>query len=175
MNPYLYILSSSIYTDQWGQNWQRTFRRFKGRQRNRIWNAPSSGRAGGLPYASPLIVLSITLTSLTGYIYRHLAAGPPVEGLYAHYDVTEELGKGSFATVMKAMSKANGHWYAVKMIHNKNLRRSTKTVDATGHRVTVDASAALHKEVQILQRLQHPNICQLKEVFYEENYIRKSS
>ena len=103
-----------------------------------------------------------------------MAAGPPSEGLYAHYDVTEELGKGSFATVMKAMSKANGHWYAVKMIHNKNLKRSvTKHTNANGERITVDASAALHKEVQILQRLQHPNICQLKEVFYEENYIRK--
>ncbi|KIP06125.1 hypothetical protein PHLGIDRAFT_107386 [Phlebiopsis gigantea 11061_1 CR5-6] len=105
------------------------------------------------------------------FIYRHLAAGPPNEGLYANYDVTEELGKGSFATVMKAMSKANGHWYAVKMIHNKHLKRSATTLDANGRRITVDPSAALHKEVQILQRLQHPNICQLKEVFYEENYI----
>lgn len=111
----------------------------------------------------------------TGFIYRHLAAGPPNEGLYANYDVTEELGKGSFATVMKAMSKANGHWYAVKMIHNKHLKRSATTVDAAGRRITVDPSAALHKEVQILQRLQHPNICQLKEVFYEENYIRESA
>ena len=108
-----------------------------------------------------------------GFIYRHLAAGPPVEGLYAHYDITEELGKGSFATVMKAMCKENGHWYAVKMIQTKNLKRSMTKHHANGDRVTVDASIALHKEVQILQKLQHPNICQLKEVFYEENYVRE--
>jgi ser/thr/tyr protein kinase RAD53 len=101
-----------------------------------------------------------------------LAAGPPTQGLYAHYEITEELGKGSFATVMKALCRENGHWYAVKMIHNKNLKRSV-TKHINGHTVSVDPSKALHKEVQILQRLQHPNICQLKEVYYEENYVRK--
>ncbi len=29
----------------------------------------------------------------------------------------------------------------------------------------------LQKEVKILEKLKHPNICQLKEVFYEEDYI----
>ncbi|EKM54866.1 uncharacterized protein PHACADRAFT_259022 [Phanerochaete carnosa HHB-10118-sp] len=105
------------------------------------------------------------------FIYRHLAAGPPVEGLYAHYDITEELGKGSFATVMKAMCKENGHWYAVKMIQTKNLKRSMTKQHPNGDRVTVDASIALHKEVQILQKLRHQNICQLKEVFYDQNYV----
>lgn len=105
------------------------------------------------------------------FIYRHLAAGPPIEGLYAHYDITEELGKGSFATVMKAMCKENGHWYAVKMIQTKNLKRSMTKQQPNGDRVSVDASIALHKEVQILQKLQHPNICQLKEVFYEPDYV----
>ncbi|GJE90075.1 forkhead associated domain and Pkinase domain-containing protein [Phanerochaete sordida] len=105
------------------------------------------------------------------FIYRHLAGGPPVEGLYAHYDITEELGKGSFATVMKAMCKENGHWYAVKMIQTKNLKRSMTKQQANGDHITVDASLALHKEVQILQKLQHPNICQLKEVFYDPDYV----
>ena len=101
---------------------------------------------------------------LAGYIYRHLAGGPPTEGLYAHYELTEELGKGSFATVMKAMSKETGQWYACKMIHVKQLKASVKGQ-------LQDPALALHKEVQILERLQHPNICQLKEVFYEEYYI----
>ena len=106
------------------------------------------------------------------YIYRHLAARE-LTGIHAHYDMAHELGKGSFATVMKAMCKENGHWYAVKMIQTKNLKRSMTKQQPNGDRVTVDASMALHKEVQILQKLRHPNICQLKEVFYEENYVRK--
>ncbi|KAJ3553328.1 hypothetical protein NM688_g3677 [Phlebia brevispora] len=98
------------------------------------------------------------------FIYRHMAAGLPTEGLYAHYELVEELGKGSFATVMKAMSKATGQWYACKMIHVKQLKASVAGKIR-------DPAVALHKEVQILERLQHKNICQLKEVFYDPQYI----
>ncbi|KAI0692039.1 kinase-like domain-containing protein [Cytidiella melzeri] len=107
------------------------------------------------------------------FIYRHLAAGPPTEGLYAHYEVTEELGKGSFATVMKAMSKETGQWYAVKMIQINHVRAaaSMNQVDTSGTKSKPDPASTLHKEVKILERLKHPNICQLKEVFYEEQYI----
>lgn len=102
-----------------------------------------------------------------------MAAGPPTEGLYAHYDVTEELGKGSFATVMKAMSKETGQWYAVKMILMNHVKAAASIVqtDGSGTKSKPDPATALHKEVKILERLKHPNICQLKEVFYEEDYI----
>lgn len=106
-----------------------------------------------------------------------MAAGPPTEGLYAHYDVTEELGKGSFATVMKAMSKETGHFYAVKMIQVNHVRTapSVSEIDGSGARSKPDPAVALHKEVKILEQLKHPHICQLKEVFYEEHYISKSA
>ena len=133
---------------------------------------PQQGTEDYRTRQNPYIVMQSCSRVLLGFIYRHLAAGLPTQGLYAHYEITEELGKGSFATVMKAMSRENGHWYAVKMIHNKHLKRSMTKHINNGERVTVDASKALHKEVQILQRLTHPNICQLKEVFYEENYIQ---
>ena len=42
------------------------------------------------------------------YIFRFTAAGPPTAGLYAHYDIGTELGKGSFATVMSAISRETG-------------------------------------------------------------------
>ncbi|KAI0088050.1 kinase-like domain-containing protein [Irpex rosettiformis] len=108
------------------------------------------------------------------FIYRHLAAGPPTEGLYAHYDITEELGKGSFATVMKALCRESGKWFAVKMIamnHVKAAAHMTTTTDASGNRSRPDPTITLQKEVKILERLKHPNICQLKEVFYEDDYI----
>jgi ser/thr/tyr protein kinase RAD53 len=102
-----------------------------------------------------------------------MAAGPPTEGLYAHYEVTEELGKGSFATVMKAMSKETGQWYAVKMIHMNHVKAAANMTQAetNGTKNKPDAASSLHHEVKILERLKHPNICQLKEVFYEEHYI----
>ncbi|KAI0338234.1 kinase-like protein [Trametopsis cervina] len=107
------------------------------------------------------------------FIYRHLAAGPPTEGLHAHYNVTEELGKGSYATVMKAMSKETGQWYAVKMLPANQLKAaaSMAQVDESGTRSKPEPTITLQKEVKILERLKHPNICQLKEVFYEEHYI----
>jgi ser/thr/tyr protein kinase RAD53 len=41
------------------------------------------------------------------FIYRHLA---PVEftRIHAHYDMSHELGRGTFATVMKAMARNTG-------------------------------------------------------------------
>ena len=102
-----------------------------------------------------------------GFIYRHVAVAPAPDSLYAHYELTEELGKGAFATVMKAMSKATGQWYACKMIHIKQLRASVQ-----GR--LPDPAQALQKEVKILEQLHHPNICQLKEVFREDSYVSES-
>lgn len=91
------------------------------------------------------------------FVYRHTANGPPTEGLYAYYDLSNELGKGSFATVMKAMSRTTGEWFAVKMIHgNRNDHHVTRSTSFT-------------REITVMEQLKHPNICELKEVFYQEN------
>ncbi|KAL6303543.1 kinase-like domain-containing protein [Sparassis latifolia] len=99
------------------------------------------------------------------FVYRHLAGGPPLEGLYAHYQLHAELGKGSFATVMKAMNRDNGKWYAVKIIQsNKLLSKDQADPHNSEH-------AKLVREISILESLSHENICQLKEVFFEESNI----
>lgn len=106
---------------------------------------------------------------LIGYIFRNTASGPPQTGLYANYDLTKELGKGSFATVMQAMSKKNGQFYAVKMIQANKLR-GHHTPNAAG----IDGpseSAKWAREISIMQTLVHENICQLKEVFFESSNI----
>lgn len=92
----------------------------------------------------------------------------PLKGLYANYELTEELGKGSFATVMKVMSKSTGKWYACKMILKKQLKVSGSQ---KGKGKLKDPEVALMKEVKILERLEHRNICQLREVFKDEHYI----
>ena len=111
-----------------------------------------------------------------GFVFRHLAAGTPAEGLYAHYHLSEELGRGSFATVMKAMNRENGQWYAIKMIHASKLkavaaRRESRNND--GLRPEQPTLQGYEREINILEKLRHPNICQLREVFYEEHTISK--
>lgn len=95
------------------------------------------------------------------FIYRHTAAGPPQGGLHAQYDISHEIGKGSFATVMKAVSRATGQWYAIKVIQDNKVKRATANNNET----------AFAREISILERLHHRNICQMKEAFFEDNSI----
>ncbi|KAI0355786.1 Pkinase-domain-containing protein [Trametes cingulata] len=104
------------------------------------------------------------------FVYRHMASGPPSRGLHKFYDLMHELGKGSFATVMKALHKEEGKWYAVKMIQANKLRKGLSNATLNGVQ-TNDKSTNFAREINILERLQHPNICQLKEVFFESYSI----
>ena len=109
----------------------------------------------------------LTSCRSAGFVYRHTAAGPPTEGLYAYYDISTELGKGSFATVMKAMSRTTGDWFAVKMInHSKALRNGEP---AGGNNTNAARTSSFAREISIMEKLKHPNICELKEVFFQEN------
>ncbi|KAI0369628.1 Pkinase-domain-containing protein [Pilatotrama ljubarskyi] len=104
------------------------------------------------------------------FVYRHMASGPPSRGLHKFYDLMHELGKGSFATVMKALHKEEGKWYAVKMIQANKLRKGLSNASLNGAQ-TNDKSTNFAREINILERLHHPNICQLKEVFFESYSI----
>ncbi|KAG2046644.1 Pkinase-domain-containing protein [Suillus hirtellus] len=95
------------------------------------------------------------------FIYRHTAAGSPRGGLHAQYDISHEIGKGSFATVMKAVSRATGQWYAIKVIQDHKVKRATAN----------NNEMAFAREISILERLHHRNICQMKEAFFEDNSI----
>ncbi|KAJ6625380.1 kinase-like domain-containing protein [Mycena sp. CBHHK59/15] len=84
------------------------------------------------------------------YIYRDLTLAGQRRELLRHYRVrNEELGRGSFGVVHRAYHKATNGWVAVKMIAN-----TTATVD---------------REISIMKTLHHPNICQLLEVFRNED------
>lgn len=96
-----------------------------------------------------------------GFIFRLMSGSPPTDGLHVYYDVTNELGKGSFATVMKAIERSTGVWYAIKIITEKPSRHGNNR-------------NAFKREIDIMKKLKHPNICELKEVFYQDNGISKS-
>ncbi|KAF8143363.1 kinase-like domain-containing protein [Mycena galopus ATCC 62051] len=94
------------------------------------------------------------------FIFRDLVPGVVKRALYNSYDISIELGKGSFATVYKALHKASGQWVAIKVIHETN-RHNAPASDA--------AQTRQNREIHVMETIQHPNICQLREVFRNAN------
>ena len=115
-------------------------------------------------------------------MFRFTAFGPPREGLWAHYDVSHELGTGSFATVHKALSRRTGEFVAVKMIRSNKLAAplpadANRDGDRSVNAATNNRTASFAREINILKDLRHQNICQLIETFWtaaeicEDNYF----
>ncbi|KAK0213283.1 kinase-like domain-containing protein [Desarmillaria ectypa] len=94
------------------------------------------------------------------YIFRIVAGGDKLEGVYVDYEVAHELGKGAFATVVKAMSRKTGEWVAVKMIREKRPQGSTSVTTT---------QTQLNREINIMASLSHPNICAMKNVYYHQD------
>ena len=105
-------------------------------------------------------------------MFRNLCLHTPDRGLHSKYDLQHELGRGSFATVMKALHRKTGEWYAVKIIQASKLRRGFSGASVQGLQAD-DKASNFAREINILERLQHRNICQLKEVFLERYNISK--
>ncbi|EIW77642.1 kinase-like protein [Coniophora puteana RWD-64-598 SS2] len=97
------------------------------------------------------------------YIYRHIATPPTPGTLYALYDVGYELGRGSFGVVMSGVARATGVWHAIKMIRPpKELIEAYPHDEEARNKVT-----KFLREVQILEQLDHKNICKLEEAFFQ--------
>ena len=69
------------------------------------------------------------------------------------------------------MNKGSGKWYAMKMIPVDSLQQGLAEGEV-GVRTT--HSNVVLREVEILEKLHHPNICQLKEVFLECGRLSES-
>ncbi|KAI0737333.1 kinase-like domain-containing protein, partial [Daedaleopsis nitida] len=104
------------------------------------------------------------------FIFRHKASRAPKTGIDSVYDLVHVLGRGSFGTVMKALHRQEGKWYAVKQIPTSKLRK-TMTVASMREISPENTPTALKREIEIMQRLEHPNICQFKEVLYDAKNI----
>ena len=80
--------------------------------------------------------------------------------IYALYDICDELGAGTYATVRRAVNKETGEEVAVKIIDKKRFRLLP----------SFDLSSLL-REAEVLQKLSHPFIISLKDLFQTENTL----
>lgn len=119
-----------------------------------VLRIPSGRKPTTIVIVFSLPIFRTSVFTVIGYIYRFTATGlPPTHGVYASYDFANPLGTGSFGTVMRAVHRATETWYAIKMIRPKGTLKHTKQ---------------FMREIDIMERLQHPNICQLKEWFIDD-------
>ena len=79
---------------------------------------------------------------------------PSLRMLKAYYKINKVIGKGAFGTVFKAFELCSGRRVAIKQIkidsHNKNL---------------------VLKEIDVLKKVEHPNIVNYFNFLKEDNYI----
>lgn len=81
--------------------------------------------------------------------------------MYETYDVRgDELGRGAFGAVIKALHMQEGKYYAIKMILHERMEPGTDLADT------------IMREVAVMQRVGlHRHICHLKEFFAEEDEL----
>lgn len=77
----------------------------------------------------------------------------PVGGIHKLYDLRSGvLGRGAFAVVKRAVERATGDHYAVKIIDKKKVM----------------SGMAVQREIDILKKVQHENIVKLKAFFEDQ-------
>merc|ERR1712137_1410293 len=81
---------------------------------------------------------------------------PPITVFGEKYEVGEVLGRGAFSVVKKVTSKRSGRVYAVKIIEKKNVGQDMNR---------------LRIEIDILTKVKHPNIINLKEIMEDEDTL----
>merc|ERR1712137_1413472 len=80
----------------------------------------------------------------------------PITNFHEKYETGEVLGKGAFSIVKKVTSKRSGRTYAVKIIDKKNVGQDMQR---------------LRIEIDILTRVKHPNIINLKEIMEDDETL----
>merc|ERR1712000_586434 len=80
----------------------------------------------------------------------------PITVFAEKYTVGEILGRGAFSTVKEVTSKRSGRKYAVKIIDKKNVGQDMQR---------------LRTEIEILTRVKHPNIINLKEIMEDDDTL----
>merc|ERR1712137_687281 len=80
----------------------------------------------------------------------------PITVFAEKYEVGEVLGRGAFSVVKQVTSKRSGRKYAVKIIDKQNVGQDMQR---------------LRIEIDILTRVKHPNIINLKEIMEDDETL----
>merc|ERR1711879_299457 len=80
----------------------------------------------------------------------------PITVFQEKYEVGDVLGRGAFSVVKNVTSKRSGRKYAVKIIDKKNVGQDMQR---------------LRIEIDILTRVKHPNIINLKEIMEDDETL----
>ncbi|KAJ3544221.1 hypothetical protein NM688_g5766 [Phlebia brevispora] len=81
----------------------------------------------------------------------------------AAYILIELAGQGGYGNVWRVMSRITGRIYTCKFISVRNFRRAFDHTRA--------ARQMIMREVTVLEKIQHPNVCQIKEWYYENDRL----
>jgi len=74
-----------------------------------------------------------------------------------NYDVLDEIGRGAFSIVKKARHKRSGNEYAIKFIEKKHVDKQDLML--------------LGREIDIMKKVDHPNVLKLEEVYETDEII----
>ena len=119
-----------------------------------------------------LLILCLTV-GFSGFMFRkRVTKESPVDSIRRFYDVECVLGSGAFGTVMKALHIEEHKWYAIKSFPGaraQELLGSGSRRPSRQRQTEIMQSAWKHleREMEVLKKLRHRNICQLKETFME--------
>ncbi|KAM5541349.1 hypothetical protein V8D89_004903, partial [Ganoderma adspersum] len=107
------------------------------------------------------------------FMFRHRATKEsPADSIRRFYDVECVLGSGAFGTVLKALHIEEHKWYAIKSFPGARAQEplgggSRRPSRERRTEIMQSAWKHLEREVEVLKKLRHRNICQLKETFME--------
>ncbi|EGG06528.1 uncharacterized protein MELLADRAFT_106638 [Melampsora larici-populina 98AG31] len=79
--------------------------------------------------------------------------------VYDRYDLISPLGHGAFATTWKAFDRESGEFRAIKVIQKKDHEHNTQNL------------VNFQREIEILEKVDHPNIVKFFESFEDEEFI----
>lgn len=106
------------------------------------------------------IAFGVQNINSNGESHRYTFRTPVVQrerkGVHVKYELQQELGRGSFAAVYKALQRATGKFFAVKIIPKPQSLLQPSTINM------------LDREITILKQLKHPNIVALEDVIGSE-------
>ncbi|RPD57248.1 kinase-like protein [Lentinus tigrinus ALCF2SS1-6] len=113
-------------------------------------------------------------TQALSFMFQYYPRDPSSEGdipqeLRNSYDIQLPLGRGAYATVVKALHVHEKQWYAIKLLSRRVMNSVRGRLG--GGRATGVSIDTLKKEIDVLSRLRHRNIVAFKEAVYGERSV----